>query len=312
MVTIRRNQLPPKSCYSYGSQLPLGSDDSLSPSTNVDRRRILSVSVSDTLTTPRWTLPVMCIVVVISWISALRFNSSSQSLSAELDLKYHSLGLHKEQTRYLINDARKMRDSILRQNRKQQRTKRLFDHEARMSEELYEMQQASSNADISKLIEQRQNGITTSWVVQRQDALQQKIASLQSIVQNQSRKKLVKQHGPGPHRVQFDVLTGQDARTPGSFVVELASIEVVPYSVDAFLDMITSRLWDNTVFYHHSSQSHVIAAAPVNYGTFDTKNHHFEALGYSGLSFPEYSESVPHSMVGAFVNLANVLQIKRF
>jgi hypothetical protein len=304
MVAIRRNQLSQNRSYNYGAQLPMGNDDSLSPSLFTDRHRSLSISGSNTSSLSRWTLPLVYAVTVLSWLSALRFNTSSQRVSAVLDVKYHSLNLQKEQTRYLIDDARTTRDSIMRQNRKQQRTKRLFDHEARMSEELYELQQASSNSDISKLIEQRQNGISSSWVQQRQEALHHKISTLQSIVQAQSRKQVIEKYGPGPHHVQFDTLTGQNARTPGSFVVELASIDLVPCSVEAFLDMVTNRLWDNTVFYHHSSQHHVVAAAPVNYGTFDTKNHHFEALGYSGLSFPEYSESFPHYKVGVLSPVA--------
>eukprot|EP00980_Cylindrotheca_fusiformis_P004570 scaffold977_cov128-Cylindrotheca_fusiformis.AAC.6 len=275
----------------------MGNDDLLlAPSTVTDPCQRMLIAGTSAFSIPRWNLSLMYFLVAVSWFSALRFSGSSSSLSSELDSKLHSLNLQKEQTQHLIDDARTTRDSILRQSRKQQRTKRLFDHEARMSEELYEMQQASSNSHVSKLIEQRQNGITTSWVKQRQEALQQKITNLQSIVQEQSRKQLVEKFGHGPHSVRFDVLTGQDARIPGSFVVELASIDLMPYSVEVFLDMIVAGVWDNTVFYHHASQHHVVAAAPVSYGTFDAKKSHFEALGFSGLSFPEYSESLPHSM----------------
>ncbi|KAL3930000.1 MAG: hypothetical protein SGBAC_011962 [Bacillariaceae sp.] len=164
-----------------------------------------------------------------------------------------------------------------------------------MSEELYEMKQSNSNPEVTKLIEQRQNGITSSWVQQRQDALYHKIVDLQSTVQEQSRSRVIEKYGPGPHHMQFDVLTGQNARTQGTFIVELAPIDLVPYSVGVFLDLATHRLWDNTVFYHHSSQHHVIAAAPVNFGTFDPKGHHFEALGFDRLIFPDYSYSYPHS-----------------
>mmetsp|Transcript_21664 Transcript_21664/g.24179 ORF Transcript_21664/g.24179 Transcript_21664/m.24179 type:complete len:150 (-) Transcript_21664:64-513(-) len=58
--------------------------------------------------------------------------------------------------------------------------------------------------------------------------------------------------------------------------------------------MITNKVWDNTVFYSHRTQEHVIAAAPIVYGTFQSKDRQMESLGYEGVSFPEYSESFPH------------------
>jgi hypothetical protein len=58
------------------------------------------------------------------------------------------------------------------------------------------------------------------------------------------------------------------------FVLEMANLELMPHSVLTFLDMADARLWDNTVFYHHSEANHVVAAAPVVFGTFEPKHHH--------------------------------------
>jgi hypothetical protein len=255
MVMMQRNQIyesRPSNC-NYDSQLPMGNDDS---------GPLSSLSRSDSFFS-RWTLSFVYVITVVSWLSAFQFNDNINGLSIEIGLKAEYLNLQKDQTLNLIDDAKNMRDSILRQNRKQQRTKRLFEHEARMSEELYEMKQTKTEKDISEMIEKRRNGIATNWVQQRQEALYHKILNLQSVAQSQSRKQVMKKYGAGPHRVQFDVLTGQNARTPGSFIVDLAPIDLVPHSVEVFLDMITKHLWDNTVFHHHSSQHHVVAAAPV-------------------------------------------------
>lgn len=268
----------------YGSQLPLG---------NIYSSTLSSCPVAS----PKWTSRLLALVVLLSWMTAFRINGQLKNTFHVFEKKENTLSAQKAQTFDMIQGAKKKRDGILRQNRQQQRTKRLFDHEARMSEELYEMRETSSNSEVTKLIEQRRNGITNSWVQQRQDALYHKIVNLQSIIQEQSRKRAIEKYGPGPHYVQIDVLTGQNAKTPGRLVVELAPLDLVPYSVSVFFDMATHQLWDNTVFYHHSSQHHVIAAAPVNFGTFDPKGHHFEALGLDRLAFPDYSSGYPHSQV---------------
>jgi len=77
-------------------------------------------------------------------------------------------------------------------------------------------------------------------------------------------------------------------------MVRMAPLNTVPHSVEAFLEMVTNKVWDNTIFYSHHSQSHVIAAAPLTYGTFRSKDHELEAMGYTGVGFPEYSKDFPH------------------
>lgn len=283
MVTIQRNHIR-KGKSIFGTHLPLGNDDS-------------NASSLSQVGSPKWTFKVIWFVVLLSWVAAFRTDGKLRSTFYSFQTKMKALSMQSAHTLDLIKDAKRKRDAILRQNRQQQRTKRLFDHEARMSEELYEMKETGSSSEVEKLIEQRQNGITSSWVQQRQDALYQKIVNLQLNAKEQCRKRAIEKYGPGPHHIQFDVLTGQNARTPGSFVVELAPLDLVPYSVSVFLDMATHQLWDNTVFYHHSSQHHVIAAAPVNFGTFDPKGHHFDALGLNKLAFPDYSSNYPHSQV---------------
>jgi cyclophilin family peptidyl-prolyl cis-trans isomerase len=123
--------------------------------------------------------------------------------------------------------------------------------------------------------------------------LYHKIYNLQAFIQNASRQQVLAKYGPGPHIVEFTVKP-HNGRTSGQFLVELAPLDQVPHAVETFLDMVSNGLWDNTVFYHHKTQHHVVAAAPVNYGTFEHKHYHFDALGFTGVSFPEYSPGFPH------------------
>ena len=84
------------------------------------------------------------------------------------------------------------------------------------------------------------------------------------------------------------------SRRSCKFALEMADLELMPHSVLTFLDMVNARLWDNTVFYHHTQTNHVLAAAPVVFGTFEPKHHHLEAMGFTGASFAEYSAAFPH------------------
>jgi cyclophilin family peptidyl-prolyl cis-trans isomerase len=85
-----------------------------------------------------------------------------------------------------------------------------------------------------------------------------------------------------------------EADKMGSFVVEMASIDLMPHSVNMFLNQVDLRLWDNTVFWHYDGIDHIITSAAVLYSKGDTKHHYFEALGLKKLSFAEYSPEYPH------------------
>jgi hypothetical protein len=77
-------------------------------------------------------------------------------------------------------------------------------------------------------------------------------------------------------------------------VVEMASLDTMPHSVDFFLEMIGSKIWDNTVFLHHENVEHVLAAAPIDYISQTVKHHHLNYFGWQGLGFPEYSDKYQH------------------
>ena len=249
---------------------------------------------------PRWMLPLLYGLTFFSWIRAFQYRCSSFELMAAMDSEMESLTLQKSHTWKMLKEARKNRDGVTKQQKKLKKTQRLFEHEMRMLEELYEAD-TSEEKDLAEIPEEtwakfknrKSAGITTSWIEHRQEALLHKIYGLQAFIEQESRQRVIQKYGPGPHRVHFHVLS-REGRKPGDFVVELASLKKMPHAVETFLDMVANKMWDNSVFYHHMTQSHVVAAAPVTYGTFQSKQHEFESLGYNGVSFPEYNKDYPH------------------
>ncbi|KAG7359042.1 cyclophilin type peptidyl-prolyl cis-trans isomerase [Nitzschia inconspicua] len=249
---------------------------------------------------PRWMLPLIYTFTVFSWIRAIQFRSGSFDVLVSLNSEFESLSSQRSQTWKLLMDAKKNHNNVMKQQKKLKKTQRLFDHEIRMIEELYEADTSDSSdlpeippETMAKFKNRKSAGVAASWIEHRQEALLHKIYSLQSHIQEESRQNVIQKYGPGPHRVHFHVLS-REARKPGDFIVELASIDKMPHSVETFLDMVASKMWDNSVFYHHVTQHHVVAAAPVSYGTFQSKQHQFQALGFNGTSYPEYHKDYPH------------------
>lgn len=142
-------------------------------------------------------------------------------------------------------------------------------------------------------ISSAQHDIVMDWLGERQTVIENKVKGLEAHVQQKSREAVIQKYGKGPHKVKFTVQF-IDSKEEGSFVMEMASIDLMPHSVHFFLDQISLGLWDNTVFWHHDGVDHVISAAAVAYQTGEPKHHHFQALDVGPLSFAEYANSLPH------------------
>ena len=228
---------------------------------------------------PRWVLPLLYGLTILSWFRTIHYRSSSFEILAAMDVEIDSLRAQKSQTSKLLVDARKRRDGISRQQKELKKTQRLFQHEMRMKEEIFEMEHSTPGGDQEipqetrdQFKKRKSSKVAATWVAQRQEALLHKIYTLQSYVHDESRNNVIRKYGVGPYRVEFHVLT-REGRKHGSFVIEMAPIDTVPHAIETFLDMITNKMWDNSVLYHHVAQTHVVAAAPVSYGTFSSKLH---------------------------------------
>lgn len=93
----------------------------------------------------------------------------------------------------------------------------------------------------------------------------------------------------------MDLISDNGRRSLKTFVVETAPVDLMPVSINLFLDMISAGIWDNTIFLHHEEVEHILAAAPVDYKTEKNKNNQLSQIGWIGLGFPEYSDQFPHS-----------------
>jgi hypothetical protein len=303
MVLIKRSSCSPAidggRSYSGGSHLPMGDEERISyhgrsssstfqtscasSASYMKRKSIIS-------SLPGWMLPIAYGCVVLSWMVAFKQNNSLSQFSLALNVERSALVLQGEEALRTLKDAKASKSMLERRVRKLERTQEQMKHEVRVSEEMIELH---ASIEDSELLENRTGGDVMNWVQQRQEGLRRKMLNLQSFIQVDSRRQVIQKYGEGPYRVQFSVRYHK-AEDIDEFVLEMADLDLMPHSVLTFLDMVDARLWDNTVFYHHAQTNHVLAAAPVVFGTFEPKHHHLKAMGFSGASFSEYSDAFPH------------------
>ena len=116
--------------------------------------------------------------------------------------------------------------------------------------------------------------------------------ALRERVKTISRYEAKQKYGSGPQRVEIELDFGSG--DSGSFVVELAPLNVMPHSVETFLGMVSAGLWDGCSFVMNAV--HVVKATPrPSDGTSaDEKMEAFEKKGLHRLAFKEYNEEFPH------------------
>jgi hypothetical protein len=305
MVLIKRSSCPPAidgRIYSGDSELPMWNEEKLScherSSWSTSQKSITSSASSmkpkSISLLPGWMmLPVAYGCVVLSWMVAFKHNNSLSQISRGLDVERSALVLQGEETWRTLKDAKESKSILERRVKKLKRTQEQMKHEVRVSEEMFELDDSQEDSDLQELFVNRKGGAVMNWVQQRQEGLRLKMLHLQSFIQGDSRRQVIQKYGEGPYRVRFSVRY-HEAEDIEQFVLEMADLNLMPHSVLTYLDMVDARLWDNTVFYHHAQSKHVIAAAPVVFGTFEPKHHHLEAMGFTGASFAEYSDAFPH------------------
>mmetsp|Transcript_4213 Transcript_4213/g.12079 ORF Transcript_4213/g.12079 Transcript_4213/m.12079 type:complete len:478 (+) Transcript_4213:188-1621(+) len=280
---------------SYGSSYNSSSYNSSSNSYSSHRHVHVHVK------TPRWLWMVACAMIALSWVRAVQFWTANNELLEAMNTEFEAIELQKRHSTRLLKDATDTKNSIARQQWKLKKTQKNFKHETRMIEEMAELEAAAKEEDSveiprearDKFRNRRTGDVAQKWIEHRQEALLHKVYSLQAYIQASSRQRVIEKYGYGPHHVVFHVKS-REGRKSGKFTVRMAPLHTVPHAVETFLDMIANRVWDNTVFYYHHTANHVVGAAPVAYGTFQSKDHDLEAMGFNGVSFPEYSPAFPH------------------
>ncbi len=276
---------------------------SLLPSTfggNTTTTKSFSCKNQQHIKTPKWVLGVLCFFTAISWIRAVQYRTTNYEILSAMEAEFEAFALKKQHSTKLLEETIGTMNVFQKQKWKLKKTQKMFEHETRMLEEMAEMEalSASDNAEIpeaalKKFKNRRSGNVAKKWIEHRQEAILHKVYNLQAYIQEESRKRVIEKYGKGPHQVVFKVKS-REGRKPGKFTVRMAPLSTVPHSIETFLDLVSNKIWDNTILYSHHTQAHVVAATPVSYGTFESKEHEMKSLGFEGPSFPEYSQDYPH------------------
>jgi cyclophilin family peptidyl-prolyl cis-trans isomerase len=118
--------------------------------------------------------------------------------------------------------------------------------------------------------------------------------TLKTKVQTASLNDVMAKYGSGVHRVEIQLIFPDQQVGPDKFVIELAPTELVPHSIQTFLEMVSTGLLDGCSFILNAL--HVIKAAPLPYdgSSAAQKARAFAEHGLESVAFKEYSEAFPH------------------
>eukprot|EP00339_Tiarina_fusa_P005587 CAMPEP_0117039838 /NCGR_PEP_ID=MMETSP0472-20121206/27925_1 /TAXON_ID=693140 ORGANISM="Tiarina fusus, Strain LIS" /NCGR_SAMPLE_ID=MMETSP0472 /ASSEMBLY_ACC=CAM_ASM_000603 /LENGTH=278 /DNA_ID=CAMNT_0004750421 /DNA_START=371 /DNA_END=1208 /DNA_ORIENTATION=- len=123
-----------------------------------------------------------------------------------------------------------------------------------------------------------------------------RIDELEKHIQEQSAKRVEKRYGSGPLRVRVTVEENSAStswkRKTSSFVIQLAMLLEMPYSVNHFLQMVELKLWDGLSMIHGIG-SDVILATPMTTESHQWAGQRFVEANLTHMIFNEYSSAYP-------------------
>jgi len=135
------------------------------------------------------------------------------------------------------------------------------------------------------------------------ELLYSKLSYAQTEIQTASKRVVLEKFGPGPYRVEIELdfppnepASDVDTKNATKFVIEMASLELMPHSVHLFLEMVSLKLWNGCSFMRNAG--HVIQASHRPY--FKTQGQDlrqpFIESGYHNVAFQEYTDKYPHEL----------------
>jgi len=252
-------------------------------------------------------------LVVLIWAGAYRHFQKTTAIYEELlNILENSRDQSASSASNLANMTQQEKDLEVRLDTLQ-RVNHAFNHELRMLQETVD-EDVDMHVTDAQMVQSSQ---MTQWIRQRKRALEHRASTLQIGLQEQSRQAVLEKYGPGPYQVKFkikvmvhenkpELFVPGDAKEISSFVtakglsikkdviVELAPLDLMPHAIHLFLDLVSNKLWDDTVFLHNEQMEHLMAAAPIHYSTHNLKIDHLDSLPFQKLGFPEYSAEYPH------------------
>lgn len=129
------------------------------------------------------------------------------------------------------------------------------------------------------------------------EIVQAKIDGLQKELQRRAKEEVLEKFGPGPHRVKFEIDFHPDEIPEGngtSFIIEMAPLDLMPYTVNFFLQQVSHGLLNGCSF--HRNARHVVQGGPVtnhlNPGANLRKP--FKDAELASVAFQEYHPDFPH------------------
>jgi len=136
--------------------------------------------------------------------------------------------------------------------------------------------------------EEFNGGALYEKIVNRQTAMKDRVNELQDTIADLNYMEAIEHFGSEAYKVQFNLKIESKIF---SFVVEMAPLELMPHSVNYFMEMVKANVWDNSIFTHSSNH---ILLAELKDSEGNDKRDLFRAQGINQLSFPEYSDDYPH------------------
>ncbi|KAL7581514.1 hypothetical protein ACA910_022083 [Epithemia clementina (nom. ined.)] len=250
--------------------------------------------------------------VVVLWFTGYRNYHSTNSMYQDFVTLLDTNNAQLQESREHLESLQFQLKELQSRNEKMTQMNQAFKHEIRMIDEM-----AEEDVDMHiSGVKMAESSTVSKWIRQREQGLKHRVHLLKKQVQEQSKRTVLEKYGPGPYQVKltinvlyhsrahgFDSSSPQHAstfvhnrgmRVKRHFIIELAPLDLMPHSVHLFLDLVESKLWNDSVFLHHDESEHVVAAAPVDYSTHNLKTELLDSLNFKSLSFPEYSPEYPH------------------
>jgi cyclophilin family peptidyl-prolyl cis-trans isomerase len=132
---------------------------------------------------------------------------------------------------------------------------------------------------------------------ENEELLISQLCHLRAEIQRHDKNAVLEKFGEGPHRVEFKLDFPPDEVPEGtsdSFIIEMASIDLMPHTVHFFLEQASKGLLDGCSF--HRNAGHVVQGGPIsnhlNPGVNVRKP--FADADLKSVSFQEYHPDFPH------------------
>lgn len=123
----------------------------------------------------------------------------------------------------------------------------------------------------------------------RESALRTQIERLEKRIQRESYREVMERFGPGPHRVEFEVLLPVNSNNYKNntdfFTIELAPLHLMPHSIHLFLEQVSHHLWDRSSFIINDVHSLQIGPYEYRNKEIESVTQYFKDTNLDVLSF---------------------------